>query len=716
MIRFITSCAIKSGSINVVRPDSICKTIDFNPDNLKTYNDQNALCETLERTFGKLLNDGKINIANGKFMATAFYDILLGEKISEIEFITECDPSSDWPKEHDVTVENLTKLCNELVSSVMISFIDKLNTESGIVIDKIELDLESMRTEETVLYLRTDIIAWFNKSRFCNISRGRTNSDGTRQYDDFRGSINSYEIKDEFHETPFDDIMIKFNNELEKICSSKIDRFIGAPSMYILPNTGGPEFASRLLYALYKNNMSLSLWAESIFGVDFLSHGSRYNPLSNDACKFRPLICQIKYSKSDGRFLDRDRSSNEVRPSTLNYFFSNARFLANLSGSAVIFLTDDKETEAAILGAARANGVHCRGLLPDVITSRKLCITFLNKLAREDKFKKFTGELKEGIYTYIELQNIYIEWKANYVYNAVYNNGKNKKLAKAVDSYDPLHELSHMIGLKDVKQTVKEIISQFKVQELLTQRGVTETKPCRHMIFYGNPGTAKTTVARLIGKILKRDGILPKGTFVEAGRDQLVAEYVGQTAVKTKQKIIEAKGGILFIDEAYSLVEEKGLYGAECINTLVNEMENVKDDTIIIFAGYPEKMKGFLNMNEGLRSRIGCHVKFENYSEDELMEILELMCKDKKFSFTDGAKKIAREEIAKHIDDKDFGNGRFVRNIIERSMMKQSVRIVSRDESYKTLSTKDLTTIHSYDMVEMSNLDDEERKTVGFRK
>ena len=198
----------------------------------------------------------------------------------------------------------------------------------------------------------------------------------------------------------------------------------------------------------------------------------------------------------------------------------------------------------------------------------------------------------------------------------------------------------------------------------------------RHMIFTGNPGTAKTTVARLLAEILKENGILKTGAFIECGRADLVGKYVGWTAQIVKEKFSQAQGGILFIDEAYSLVEDRGgLYGDEAINTIVQEMENKRGDVIVIFAGYPGKMKEFLAKNEGLRSRIAFHVDFPDYGSDELMGILEKMLLDKQYVMTSQAKAKAQQIFKQVCTRNEFGNGRFVRNLFEQAVNRQATRI-----------------------------------------
>ena len=173
---------------------------------------------------------------------------------------------------------------------------------------------------------------------------------------------------------------------------------------------------------------------------------------------------------------------------------------------------------------------------------------------------------------------------------------------KRANAYQTLQD---MIGLEKIKSLVNQILDNAKIQKIRAKLGLEQHKTGLHMVFTGNPGTAKTTVARLLAKILSQEGLLESGEFIECGRGDLIGEYVGQTAPKVQHQFRMAKGGILFIDEAYSLLDDyRKSYGDEAISTIVQEMENFRDDVIVIFAGYPDKMKTFLESNEGLKSRI----------------------------------------------------------------------------------------------------------------
>ena len=237
-----------------------------------------------------------------------------------------------------------------------------------------------------------------------------------------------------------------------------------------------------------------------------------------------------------------------------------------------------------------------------------------------------------------------------------------------------------MIGLTDIKQVVDEIIDSARIQKQRSEMGMDSYKTSLHMVFTGNPGSAKTTVARLITQIFTKEGILKTGNYIECGRADLVGQYVGHTAIKVKKAFERAKGGVLFIDEAYSLVDGyRGHYGDEAINTIVQEMENNRENTVVIFAGYPKPMQRFLDANEGLRSRIGFQLEFPDYNAQELLAILELMLNERAYSLSDNAKAKALELFEQAATQNDFGNGRFVRNLLEQMIMQQSLRIYDED-------------------------------------
>ena len=234
------------------------------------------------------------------------------------------------------------------------------------------------------------------------------------------------------------------------------------------------------------------------------------------------------------------------------------------------------------------------------------------------------------------------------------------------------------------------------------------------MVFTGNPGTAKTTVARLTAKIFRDNGLLESGHLVELGRADLVGKYVGWTAPTVMEAFQRAEGSVLFIDEAYSLVDDRdGMFGDEAINTIVQEMENHREDTVVIFAGYPDKMERFLQKNPGLRSRVAFHVDFPDYTPKELLDILRLMAENQSMKLGPGAEQAALAIFQSAVSIPDFGNGRFVRNVLEQAQMKMAVRLTAGCAD--TLTNAQLTTLCAEDFeMPVMCAETPKRRAIGF--
>lgn len=274
-------------------------------------------------------------------------------------------------------------------------------------------------------------------------------------------------------------------------------------------------------------------------------------------------------------------------------------------------------------------------------------------------------------------------------------------------------EFDEMIGLSKAKEVIGKALANFKLKKLCMDKGILKDKVSLHMVFSGNPGTAKTTVARLFAEIMKDEKVLSSGKFVEVGRADLVGSVVGSTAPMVKRKFREAQGGVLFIDEAYSLCDgyEKG-FGDEAINTIVQEMENHRDKVIVIFAGYPTQMKQFLERNPGLLSRIAFQVEFEDYTVDELCAITKLMLSRKEMVITESAMNKLRKHYESVIGSNDYGNGRFVRKLLEEAEMNLAERVLQLKEEELALET--LTRIEESDIPTMSGKEVKKKQTIGF--
>lgn len=258
-------------------------------------------------------------------------------------------------------------------------------------------------------------------------------------------------------------------------------------------------------------------------------------------------------------------------------------------------------------------------------------------------------------------------------------------------------ELKSLVGLESVKKQLVGLANFVKIQQLREAQRLPSLDISHHLVFYGNPGTGKTTVARLVADMYKNLGILTQGHLVETARSDLVGGYVGHTALKVSAKVAEALGGVLFIDEAYSLSPKyESDFGREAIDTLVKLMEDHRDDLVVIAAGYTDRMKEFLDSNPGLRSRFSRFWEFEDYDPGQLVEICQKMCHDKRFVLTrDACEKLQGLFHRAYLDrDETFGNARFARNVFEAATTNQANRLV-RLASY---SHSDLMTIEADDI------------------
>lgn len=255
-----------------------------------------------------------------------------------------------------------------------------------------------------------------------------------------------------------------------------------------------------------------------------------------------------------------------------------------------------------------------------------------------------------------------------------------------VDKRNYMDELQALVGIKSAKDQVKKILAFAKMRKAMEEKGEQLEPITLNMEFVGNPGTAKTTVARIVAGVLKEIGIIKTGEFIEVGRADLVAQYVGQTAPMVKSVFNKAKGGVLFIDEAYSLLDKgNGRFGDEALNMIVQEMENNRKDTIVIFAGYPDEMDEFFLRNPGLRSRVPFRVRFDDYTVDELTDICELEAGKRGFLIDVKAKEIIKEICESSTQNIENGNGRFCRNLVEKAVLNFALRNYGGDEAAENI-------------------------------
>ena len=271
---------------------------------------------------------------------------------------------------------------------------------------------------------------------------------------------------------------------------------------------------------------------------------------------------------------------------------------------------------------------------------------------------------------------------------------ENRQIQEVLDELE-----ADLVGLTPVKERIKEVAALLLVHRLRKQLGLTSANPNLHMSFTGSPGTGKTTVALKMADILFRLGYIRKGHLITVTRDDLVGQYIGHTAPKTKEVLKRAMGGVLFIDEAYYLYkpDNERDYGAEAIEILLQVMENQRDDLVIIFAGYKDRMDSFYESNPGLSSRVANHVDFPDYSPDELLIIGKIMLEEQQYRLTAESEKVLLDYIKLRMTEPHFANARSVRNAIDRARMRQANRMFAAGD--RVLTKSDLVTIQAEDIL-----------------
>ena len=304
------------------------------------------------------------------------------------------------------------------------------------------------------------------------------------------------------------------------------------------------------------------------------------------------------------------------------------------------------------------------------------------------------------------LERLFTDWKRMYNYHTLgkitnktkglYTLPKAKPAVVSEPKESPLVGLNDLIGLDEIKTQVEEIVAYHKMIDVYADNDMTVEAPSLHMAFYGNPGTAKTTCAKAIADIFAREGIIEANRFVKVSRTDLVGEYIGKTAPKTQECINKAKGGVLFVDEAYTLSDSGSErdFGPEALSTLVEQMDIIRHDTIVIFAGYEDKMKKLIETNEGLNSRVAYHMTFPDYTYDQLMDILDKRIKTIGFILEDDVRTALSKKIKRDMQGKDFGNGRYIRNLVDKTIIKHSTRVYRitdpSEEQIKTITKEDI--------------------------
>lgn len=327
-------------------------------------------------------------------------------------------------------------------------------------------------------------------------------------------------------------------------------------------------------------------------------------------------------------------------------------------------------------------------------------------IERKDDTKKSAGEApaEDRVDAVKNAQNALDEAKALFAADSNLNSAEEKKDEEPEE--DPMETLDKLIGLGSIKDDVKELTSFVKVQKARQEQGLKSVPVSLHLVFTGNPGTGKTTVARIIAKIYKQIGVLSKGQLVEVDRSGLVAGYVGQTAIKTTEQIKKAMGGVLFIDEAYSLSQKDDAFGQEAIDTILKAMEDNRKDLVVIVAGYTEPMKKFVESNPGLKSRFNKYIEFPDYSVDELEEIFYMNCKKYDYKVEDDVKHQIRALITsrKMGSIENFANAREIRNLFEEIITNQAKRV----STLESPTNDDMMTICLDDLKDLTQLENKQ--------
>ena len=543
---------------------------------------------------------------------------------------------------------------------------------------------------------------------------------------DKRYCLRQNDFNEEMIEEDLDSSIVFQSIEEEKkriFSPSAPKEFICHPVHYVIASDNEDlriEMRRQLLSALYKANRLKSRRVsilslnplQNVFSANYKESGTIANRLYNKGEGGTVIISGTKAEEeNDDCFTPSDNGELEA-----------IMFNANMHRDNVLTVIELDDNEESLNEIKELSDKMDFVILKENLVYGQGAKEYLQLLAKKDGINNIESLLDKVVegegYHYSNLSSLYKTWKeerkksafpaySSFMSNLNIENAKKPK-------GNAYKELQGLIGLENAKRVIDEAIAYFNMESFMAKRNLKISSPSRHMVFYGAPGTAKTTVARLFAQIMKENGVLSKGELVEVGRKDLVGKYVGWTAMQVERVFKIAEGSVLFIDEAYSLVDGRDkLYGQEAINTIVQMMENMRENTIVIFAGYEKEMKEFINQNPGLRSRIPFHVHFPDYSDSELLEILKLVASKNNYSLTEGAECKARDIFKTASLSKDFGNGRFVRNLFEKATMKKALRLSSSLDDF--ISDTELLTLREEDF-EMPEEYSNERKTrvIGF--
>ena len=598
------------------------------------------------------------------------------------------------------------------VDYILSNMLNQIPTiEKFAIIDEMNLNAEFMKTVDKCTYSTfhcLPVFEWAKDNKHLDVFRS---CDQNAKKYDFSSSLNKTDLK-----SIAKLISSELLDEVNRIYKCNPDKdYIGNPYNYIIEGLDDNEATACLLVnALKDNNRVLS---RSLYYYGTLDRMSDVIEIMQKNTLIHGR--SISYDNNE-EFSDECFRSSRI---SIHDIIHKMR----MNESVTIISTGTSSETDVLLNKLRQHGYYNMIVIRSERLSYKQARQFSKTYAKQigiaddrmkdlmeyifpfkdDKDKKYQKiGLKDQIdtykYTRVQLTKTYQVYK-----DVLAQTQSNISDSGSMFKFD----LDYLIGLKDIKDYVNKIVDTFKFYHRMSMEGLYETEmQSKHMVFTGNPGTAKTTVARSIYGKLRNEGIVT-GRFIECGRADLIGKYVGWTAIQVRQKFLEAAGGVLFIDEAYSLVSESGNdFGKEAIATIIQEMESHAYDTIVIFAGYPKEMKAFIDSNPGLKSRVNFYVDFPDYSIDELVDILKFMARDQRLEFTNGALEISRETIKKFMNGSNFGNGRFIRNYLDKVLMNHASRLMS-----KTPSIKELITVTAEDCkdIDMDGIKSKET-TIGF--
>lgn len=478
----------------------------------------------------------------------------------------------------------------------------------------------------------------------------------------------------------------EIKDEIERIYAPRKDNSFGVPVHYILNMGGkiGQEAVEVLINALHSNGRMLR---------------DKYTVLfpSRLRCYGKDLFFEILsvFNINDGGVVvisssleigEKDHYSRDM--DVLEKICQVCK-MASKETTIIFNLSSEKSGQENYIKNSLSDMSFIE--IQDTALQNEMAKKFLIKLANNYNIvetQSLIGLVEaDKLYKIFELVDIFKNWHKNYMQTVQFPQylmfTKDKQeVVKEASKNTGYKELADLIGLDNVKKIANDFINYQKLQKACLVENMKVMHFSRHMCFIGNPGTAKTTVARIIAQIMKEENLLSNGRLIEVGRADIVSKFVGGTAPRVKELFKKAIGNVLFIDEAYSLYDgQDGLYGDEAINTIVQEMENNREDTVVIFAGYKKEMQKFLDKNAGLRSRIAFELEFPNYSDDELIEIAKLYAKKMDVDISQCLDKI-RMIVEKNKHNQNFGNGRFIRSLLEKARMKQATRLVNDNLLY----------------------------------